>query len=163
MRQARKREILNFIDGLHEAHGEIKEAMEKHDMTSAQTMLAECQEFAVDLGTAIEQTEGEGCTTVSYVEEYCETIFHVYEEVLSGGEKGIPVNIANDANEAYFAERYPKAYFVGIDLNENTFRLFDEFSGGSYQNVEFRKGDWYNLDLNLKNQFDGVMSLQCIS
>ncbi len=101
MRQARKREILNFIDGLHEAHGEIKEAMEKHDMASAQTMLAECQEFAVDLGTAIEQTEGEGCTTVSYVEEYCETIFHVYEEMLSGGENEIPVNTANDAGKAY--------------------------------------------------------------
>lgn len=78
MRQARKREILNFIDGLHEAHGEIREALERHDMASAQTMLAECQEFAVDLGTVIEETEGEGCVTVSQVEEYCETVFRAY-------------------------------------------------------------------------------------
>ena len=73
MRQARKREILNFIDGLQQAHGEIKEALEKHELASVQAMLAECQEFAVELGNAIEDTEGEGCVTVSHVEEYCET------------------------------------------------------------------------------------------
>lgn len=81
MRQARKREILNFIDGLQQAHGEIKEALEKHELASVQAMLAECQEFAVELGNAIEDTEGEGCVTVSHVEEYCETLFRVYEEI----------------------------------------------------------------------------------
>lgn len=81
MRQARKREILNFIDGLQQAHDEIRQAMEKHEMGSVQTMLAECQEFAVELGTAIENTEGEDCITVSHVEEYCETLFRVFEEI----------------------------------------------------------------------------------
>ena len=41
MRQARKREILNFIDGLQQARGEIREALEKHELSSVQTMLAE--------------------------------------------------------------------------------------------------------------------------
>lgn len=81
MRQARKREILNFIDGLQQAHGEIREALEKHEMPSVQTMLAECQEFAVELGNVIEETEGEGCVTVSHVEEYCETLFRVFESM----------------------------------------------------------------------------------
>lgn len=81
MRQVRKREILNFIDGLQQAHGEIREALEKNEGASVQTMLAECQEFAVDLGNAIEETEGESCVTVSYVEEYCETLFRVFEEI----------------------------------------------------------------------------------
>ena len=81
MRQARKREILNFIDGLHQAHGEIKEAWERRDLASVQTMLAECQEFAVELGRAIEETEGEDCVTVSHVEEYCETLFRVFQEM----------------------------------------------------------------------------------
>ncbi len=81
MRQARKLEILNFIDSLGQAHGEIKEAMEKRQMASAQAMLAECQDFAVELGNAIEETEGEDCVTVSHVERYCETLFRVYEEL----------------------------------------------------------------------------------
>ncbi len=91
MRQARKREILNFIDGLQQAHGEVKMALEKRELVSAQTMLAECQEFAVDLGNAIEETEGEGCVTVSHVEEYCETLFRVFEES----------NASCDANKIY--------------------------------------------------------------
>lgn len=81
MRLVRKREILNFIDGLRQAHGEITEALRKRELASVQTMLAECQEFAVDLGNAIEETEGEDCVTVSYVEEYCETLFRVFEEI----------------------------------------------------------------------------------
>lgn len=80
MRQARKREFLNFIDSLHQAHGEIKGAIEKCELASARVMLAECQDFAVELGNAIEETEGEGCVTVSHVEKYCETLFRVYEE-----------------------------------------------------------------------------------
>lgn len=91
MRQARKREILNFIEGLQQAHGEIRQAVEKQEIGSAQTMLAECQEFAVELGTAIENTEGEGCITVSHVEEYCETLFRVFEEIC----------VTCDANKIY--------------------------------------------------------------
>ena len=103
MRQARKLEILNFIDSLDQAHGEIKEAMEKRDMASAQIMLGECQDFAVEMGNAIEETEGEGCITVSHVEKYCETLFCVYEELgrqmqtdLSEKQKTI-----YDSNKAY--------------------------------------------------------------
>ena len=59
MREARKLEILNFIDSLNQAHGEIREALEKREVASAQVMLAECQDFAVELGNAIEETEGE--------------------------------------------------------------------------------------------------------
>lgn len=103
MRQARKREILKFIESLHQAHSEMKEAMEKHEMASVQTMLAECQEFAVELGNAIEDTEGENCVTVSHVENYCETLFHVFEEVNSWerlGDVGRN-NISTEANKAY--------------------------------------------------------------
>ncbi len=97
MRQARKQEILSFIDSLQQAHGEIKEAMEKQDKASAQAMLAECQEFAVELGSAIEKTEGEDCISVSYIEAYCETLFRVFEELDSQKKE----NISCDANKVY--------------------------------------------------------------
>lgn len=81
MRQARKLEIINFIDSLYQAHGEIKEAIEKRELASARIMLGECQDFAVEMGNAIEETEGEDCITVSHVEKYCETLFRVYEDL----------------------------------------------------------------------------------
>lgn len=103
MRQARKLEILNFIDSLHQAHGEIKEAVEKREMASAQVMLAECQDFAVEMGNAIEETEGEDCVTVSHVEKYCETLFRVFESMDSNGG-GVPterLSVSCDANKVY--------------------------------------------------------------
>lgn len=47
-------------------------------------MLSECQEFAVTLGENIEKTEGGGHITVSHVEEYCESLFRVFEEITKG-------------------------------------------------------------------------------
>ncbi len=81
MRKAQRQEILNFIDSLHQAHEEIREALRQENYAQAQNMLSECQEFAVTLGENIEQLEGEGHVTVSFVEEYCETLFHVFQEL----------------------------------------------------------------------------------
>lgn len=81
MRKAQKQEILNFIDSLHQAHGEIREALRQKNYNSAQNMLSECQEFATVLGENIEKLEGKGHVTVSYVEEYCETLFYVFQDL----------------------------------------------------------------------------------
>lgn len=88
MRIAQKREVLECIESLHQAHEEIRQAIYKNDVNSVQTMLGECQEFAVSLGESIEQLEGEGHVTVSHLEKYCETLFHVYEEIGQGGSNG---------------------------------------------------------------------------
>lgn len=103
MRQARKREILNFIGSLYQAHEEIREAVEKQELASVQAMLAECQEFALELGNAIEKTEGEDCVTVSHVEKYCETIFRVFEEISSqeAGDTLANPNTAHNPNKIY--------------------------------------------------------------
>lgn len=81
MRKAQKQEILNFIDSLHQAHEEIKGALKQKNYVLAQNMLSECQEFAVTLGENIEQLEGEGHITVSFVEQYCETLFCVFQDL----------------------------------------------------------------------------------
>lgn len=83
MRKAQKQEVLNFIDSLHQAHEEIKEALRQENYDLAQNMLSECQEFAVALGENIEKLEDEGLVTVSYVEEYCETLFHVFQDLIN--------------------------------------------------------------------------------
>lgn len=82
MRKAQRQEILNFIGSLHQAHEEIREALKQRNYGLAQNMLSECQEFAVSLGESIERLEGEGHITVSFVEEYCETLFQVFQNMV---------------------------------------------------------------------------------
>ena len=81
MRKAQKQEVLEFIDSLHQAHTEVKDALQQHKYDVAQNMLGECQEFAVSLGETIEEIEGEGHISVSHVEEYCETLFWAFQEI----------------------------------------------------------------------------------
>lgn len=79
MRKMQKKEILEVINSLQEAHEEIKEALAMENYIHAQEMLAECQTAAVALGEMIEQQEGEGHVCVSCLEEYCELLFQTYE------------------------------------------------------------------------------------
>lgn len=81
MRKIQKQEILEFVKSLYEAHKEINAALEKGAKEAAQSMLCECQEYAIELGNVIERFEGEGFITVSYLEKYCEILYHYYEKL----------------------------------------------------------------------------------
>ncbi len=78
MRESQKQEVLEAIQSLYQAHEEIKEALIQKNLILVQNMLAECQEFAVSLGESIEKMEGEGHVTVSYIEAYCEALYHIH-------------------------------------------------------------------------------------
>ena len=84
MRKTQKEEILDILNSLQEAHEEIKEALVRQDYIFVQDMLAECQTTAASLGEIIEKLEGEGHISVLYLEEYCEVLFCVYEDINSG-------------------------------------------------------------------------------
>lgn len=84
MRKAQQREILSVIATIDQAHEEIRHALEKKALDPAKQMLVECQECAIDLGNAIEQIEGEGFVSVSYLEKYCDTVYRLYEETNAG-------------------------------------------------------------------------------
>lgn len=81
MRKAQKQEIKACLDSLKQAHEEIRDVLNRCNKIQAQNMLGQCQEFAVSLGEIIEEFEGEGHITVTYLEEYCELLFRVYEEI----------------------------------------------------------------------------------
>lgn len=85
MRKAQKRETLECISSLHQAHEEIRAALRQKEYETARNMLCECQEFATVLGESIEKAEGEGHSTVAHMERYCETLFHVFKEIGAGG------------------------------------------------------------------------------
>lgn len=81
MRKAQKRQAEEMIKLLGCAHGEMKTALEKKDRTRALELLEQSQEAAIRLGTLIDQTEGEGTSTVSKLEDYCELVYRIYEEI----------------------------------------------------------------------------------
>ena len=84
MRSTQHRDTLEFVKSLHEAQEEIRIALRQERYAEAQAMLVECQEFAAALGEFIEKTEGAGHITVSRIEEYCESLYQVYQGISDG-------------------------------------------------------------------------------
>ena len=97
MRKAQQQDILKVIATMERAHEEIRQALEKKALEPAKQMLVECQECAIDLGNAIEQIEGEGFVSVSYLEKYCDTVYRLYEE--TDGESN-PAKVAKILRKA---------------------------------------------------------------
>ena len=75
---------MECIASLHQAHEEIRDALQQEEWEPARNMLCECQEFATALGESIEKAEREGHRTVAHVECYCETLFQVFEKIGAG-------------------------------------------------------------------------------
>lgn len=81
MRKSKKSELYNCIHTLMSAH-------RKMDMANADVrveILPQCQEMAIMVGNTIDQIEGEGTVAVSFLEEYCETL---YESSLAHDQTG---------------------------------------------------------------------------
>lgn len=81
MRNADKESILQLLQTVHKVHREIKKQIEDKEFTIAKDLLSQCQEAAISVGNIIEETEGENCITVSYLEEYCELLYQAYERL----------------------------------------------------------------------------------
>lgn len=81
MRRAQKKQAEDFLQVLGQAHDEIKKSMECGDLPMALELLGQCQQGAIQLGTLIETTEGEGFVTVVILEEYCELVYQIFEQV----------------------------------------------------------------------------------
>lgn len=81
MRRAQHAELLEMVKTLQEAQDQIKVYLEKKNIAMAQEMLAQCQEAIVTIGNTIEAFEGEGFITVEYAQEYCDTLYQIYQEL----------------------------------------------------------------------------------
>lgn len=83
MRKAHKKLLLEIFDSLHEAHSEIKKLMNHGSSEEARALMAQCQDAAVDIGTTIDDLEGDGTAAVKYLEEYCEALYQVHEGIIA--------------------------------------------------------------------------------
>ena len=60
MRNFQKKQCLETIEVLSEAHGEIVKLIENKRVQGAAELMEQCQQGAIGIGTLVDSTEGEG-------------------------------------------------------------------------------------------------------
>lgn len=81
MRNFQKKQLLDIFTSLHILHQESRDRLERKDYPAVQNALADGQEAAIQMGEAIERIAGEGTETVAYLEQYCEKLYHISEQL----------------------------------------------------------------------------------
>ena len=75
MRNYFKTQCMELLSSLEEAHRQIKDFIGKRNYSSALQLLEDCQQGAIQIGTTIDEIEGEGTEAVHALEDYCEVIY----------------------------------------------------------------------------------------
>lgn len=81
MRKVQKDSIIELTNLLKKAQEHVKNLLLQQEYASVLDLLQQCQQGAIQIGTTIEEAEGEGFPIVKKLEEYCELIFQVFEMV----------------------------------------------------------------------------------
>ena len=81
MRKVQKKQSEDFIKLLGQAHVEVRKAIEKRQNAIAMDLLEQCQDGAIELGNMIEAEEGENFITIPLLEQYCELVYQIHEEL----------------------------------------------------------------------------------
>lgn len=84
LKESLRKRVQDFIPLFCEAHEEIQQHSTNQEYDVVLQVLADCQDAAIQIGSMIEQEEGEGHSTVKLLEQYCETIFHLHTELSQG-------------------------------------------------------------------------------
>ena len=77
MRKTQKKQMIDIVKTLYEAHDIIKKHIKANQIEFVFNLLADCQNTAVLLGENIEKSEGENFITVTYLENYCDELYQV--------------------------------------------------------------------------------------
>lgn len=75
MRKYHKKQLLDLVQTIKEANIMIERFIRNENYESATGLLIDCHEAAVNIGKRIEELEGEGTITVTYLEEYCDLLY----------------------------------------------------------------------------------------
>lgn len=90
MKKYQKRIALDYVRLLGQIQDAVRELLESGAAETVSDLLRQCQEAAVQLGTLIEDTEGEGFATVRMLEEYCEQVFRLHASVMQRSSLDVP-------------------------------------------------------------------------
>lgn len=87
MRKAVKKQMLELLSTLQEGHKEMQLYLQKRQNEKVQNILADCQESAVLIGNTIEQFETGQEPIIKQLEEYCERLFVISNEMAVSGQE----------------------------------------------------------------------------
>lgn len=87
MRKTVKKQILELLSTLREAHREIRTYLQKQQNEKVQNILADCQDSAMLIGNTIEQFESDQEPIIRQLEEYCERLFVISNEMADFGKE----------------------------------------------------------------------------
>lgn len=73
--------ILQIIVKAHEL---FKSSIKNKEADVALELLEKCQALAIQVGEAIEKTQGEDFITVKMLEDYCEQVYQIHEKITAG-------------------------------------------------------------------------------
>ncbi len=84
MRRYLKTQCLAAINVLTEAHADIEKLIDAGETTAAAGLLEQCQDSAIKIGEIIDRTERENTEEVHQLEIYCEKLYQIHENLVSG-------------------------------------------------------------------------------
>ncbi len=70
---------INCIQDIRNIHQQLSPAMNTRDIPCAFKLLETGQTIAIHIGTVLEQSKGEGFSTIKLLEEYCEHLYQICE------------------------------------------------------------------------------------
>ena len=73
--------ILETADMLIASEKKIVQEFMEGKLENCLLQLSNCQEEAIAFGNAMEEKKGEGTETVSFLEKYCEALYHAYKKI----------------------------------------------------------------------------------
>lgn len=79
MRKRHKQQVEELVRQLEQAHDQIRKYIDQNNIQAALGLLEDCQSAGISIGTLIEQSEGQGNSTISILEEYCELVYQIHE------------------------------------------------------------------------------------
>ena len=133
MREYKAKQITNYIalfrkivEGVHQCL-----SAKNPDIPGACSYLEMCQQRAIDFGTFIEGEEGEGHPTVKTLEDFCEILFEIHEEIQS--ERGLSADSAKARLETCINKIEESA---NKDITLTTVKVFLPYKASMWDSLE---------------------------
>jgi len=131
MRKQQKKQAEEVVRLLGQLHEGIKKAIAAGMHQEAMGLLAQCQESAIQLGEAIEETEGEAFEAVLLLECYCEKVYGIYDAL----EQGQAVN-GSKVEKALRKALIPVENSIKNNIKARTEAVFLPYKAAMWDSLE---------------------------
>ncbi len=98
MKKQIKKQIIEIIKTLYEAHKRLSALLEDQSLDAAFSLICDCQDTAIQIGNIIDETESNIDKTIKLLEDYCELLYtssvNISEHNPSDLEKALNQNLS---------------------------------------------------------------------